>query len=67
MGQLNVNSIRNKFEMLTSFITNIIDFLLYPETKIGEIFPLEQFLVSGFAKPLRFERNSSGDDIVNFY
>ena len=67
MGQLNVNSIRNKFEMLTSFITNKIDFLLYPETKIGEIFPLEQFLVSGFAKPLIFERNSSGDDIVNFY
>ena len=67
MGQLNVNSIRNKFEMLTSFIANKIDFLLYPETKIGEIFPLEQFLVSGFAKPLRFERNSSGDDIVNFY
>ena len=67
MGQLNVNSIRNKFEMLTSFITNKIDFLLYPETKIGEIFPLEQFLVSGFAKPLRFERNYSGDDIVNFY
>ena len=63
MGQLNINSIRNKFEMLTSFITNKIDFLLYPETKIGEMFLLEQFLVSGFAKPLRFGRNSSGGGI----
>ena len=33
IGQLNINSIRNKFEMLTSIITNEIDVLLLSETK----------------------------------
>ena len=36
IGQLNVNSIRNKFEMLTSLIKNEIDILLLSETKIDE-------------------------------
>ena len=33
IGQLNINSIRNNFEMLTSIITNEIDVLLLSETK----------------------------------
>ena len=46
---------RNKFEMLTSVITNEIDVPLMSETKIDEIFPLEQFLIPGFAKSFRQE------------
>ena len=38
--------------MLTSLIKNEIDVLLLSETKIDETFPLDQFLISGFAKPL---------------
>ena len=53
IGQLNISSIRKKFEMLTSFIESEIDILLLSETKLDETFPLEQFLISGFAKPLR--------------
>ena len=34
IGQLNINSIRNKFEKLTSLITKEIDVLLLSETKI---------------------------------
>ena len=30
---------------------------LLSETKLDETFPLEQFLVSGFAKPLRLDSN----------
>ena len=41
IGQLNINLIRNKFEKLTSLITNEIDVLLLSETKIDEAFPLE--------------------------
>ena len=52
IGQLNINSVRNKFEMLTSLIINEIDVFLLSETKIDEKFPLEHFLISGFAKPL---------------
>ena len=50
IGQLNISSIRNKFEMLTSLIVNKIDVLLLSDN-MDETFPLEQFLVSGFAKP----------------
>ena len=65
-GQLNINSIRNKFEMLTSLIANEIDVLLLSETKLDETFPLEQFLISGFAKLLRLDRNSKGGGIMLF-
>ena len=46
--------------MLTPLITKEIDALLLPETKIDETFPLEQFLISGFQKPIRLDRNSRG-------
>ena len=40
IGQLNINPIRNKFETLTSLITNEINVLLLSETKSDEMFPL---------------------------
>ena len=66
IGQLNINLIRNKFAMLTSLIKNKIDVLLLSETKIDETLPSEQFLISGFAKSLRFDRNSRGGSIMLF-
>ena len=48
IGQLNINSIRRKFEMLTSLITNETDVVLLSETKTDEKFPLEQFLIQVF-------------------
>ena len=54
------------FEMLTSLIANETDVLLLSETKLDETFPLEQFLISGFAKPLRLDRNSKGGGIMLF-
>ena len=66
IGQLNINSIRNQFEILTSLIKNKIDVLLLSETKAEETFPLKQFLISGFAKPLRLDRNSRGRGIMLF-
>ena len=52
--------------MLTSLIANETDVLLLSETKLDETFPLEQFLISGFAKPLRLDRNSKGGGIMLF-
>ena len=66
IGQLNINSTRNKLEKLTSLTANEIDVLLLLETKIDETFPLEQFLISGFAKPIRLDRNSRGGGIMLF-
>ena len=46
IGQLNINSIRNKFETLTSLMINEINVLLLSETKSDEMFPLNQVLQS---------------------
>ena len=66
IGKLNINSIRNKFEMLTSLIANKIDVLLLSEAKLDETFPLEKFFISGFAKPFRLDRNSKSGGIMLF-
>ena len=52
--------------MLTYLIANEIHVLLLSKTKLDETFPLEQFLISGFAKPLRLDRNIKGGGIMLF-
>ena len=42
IGQLNINSMTNKFEILTSLIANEIYVLLLSETKLDETFPLRR-------------------------
>ena len=51
IGQLNISSIRNKFEMLTFLITNEIDVLLLSETKMEENFPQKSFLFPVLQNP----------------
>ena len=53
---ININSIRNKFELLFSLVLNNIDVLLISETKIDNTFPVSQFCVPGYSVPLRFDR-----------
>ena len=42
-AQINMNSIRNKFEFLASQIINNVDVLLVPETKLDDSFPTALF------------------------
>ena len=44
--------------MLTSLMANEIYALYLSETKTDKTFPLGQFLISGFAKSLRLDKNS---------
>ena len=60
IGQLNINSIRNKFDFLSSEISPSLDLLLVSETKLDDSFPTAQFLMSGFCKPYRLDRCSNG-------
>ena len=50
LGQLNINSIRNKFSFLASQIGNNLDVLLISETKLDDTFSTAQFLLDGFKK-----------------
>ena len=59
MGQLNVNSVRNKFEYLKPIINLIFDIFLVSETKLDDSFPNSQFSLNGY-KMFRPDRNGSG-------
>ena len=39
IGQLNINSVRNKFESLVRFVDKNLDILMVSETKTDDTFP----------------------------
>ena len=63
-AQINVNSIRNKFQLLASQIINNVDVLTVSETKLYDSFLTAQFLLDGFSKPCRLDRCSNGGGIL---
>ena len=54
-GQIDINSIRNRFEVLFSLASNSIDVLLISETKNDNTLPMSQFCVPGYSVPFRLE------------
>ena len=63
-GQININSIRNMFELLFSLVSNNTDVLLISETNIDNTFPVSQFCVPGYLVPYRLERTENGGGIM---
>ena len=63
-AQLNINSIRNKFESLKEIVSTNVDILLICETKLDSSFPKAQFHIQGFGEPYRFDRNGKGGGIL---
>ena len=66
IAQMNINSIRNKFETLVSPVTSD-NILMIPETKIDESFPLSQFMIDGLSIPYRCDRNAHGGEILVYF
>ena len=60
IGQLNINSLRNKFQFLVDLVHGNIDILVLTETKLDHTFPEKQFLIPGYKKPYRRDRNRNG-------
>ena len=52
IGQLNINSLGNKFESPVQQVMEIIDILMVSETKLNNSFPVIQFLIDGYTPPL---------------
>ena len=65
-AQLNINSIRNKFDYLSDLVKAKVDVLLISETKIDDSFPKGQFLIQGFNAPYRLDRNCQGGGLMLF-
>ena len=63
-GQININSIRNNFELLFSLVSNNTDVLLISATKIDNTFPLSQFCVPAYSVPFRLDRTGNGGSIM---
>ena len=63
IGKLNINSIRNKFDLLVPTVVRNLAILLITETKIDSSFPEPQFEIDGFTTPYRVDRDCRGGGI----
>ena len=64
IDHININSIRNKFEMLSNNTKGNLVILMISETKLDSTFPSNQFTVKEYAAPIWFDRNGSGGGIL---
>ena len=62
IGNLNINSLPNKFEQLK--VLKYVDVLVLTETKLNGFFPKAQFLVDKFSEPYRYDRNRKGGGMI---
>ena len=64
IGNVNINSISNKFNQLKLFVQGKVDILIVTETKLGSTFPTSQFVIDGYNEPYRFDRNRNRDGVL---
>ena len=62
-GNLNINSMSNKFGNLKLITQGNIDILIIAETKTNSTFLLNQFAIQGYSKPYKFDRNRTGGGV----
>ena len=63
-AHLNINSMRNKFDLLVEKVASNIGVLMISETRIDESFPVGHFLLAGFSVPYRSDRDSKGGGVL---
>ena len=66
IAHLIINFLEPRSESLNSLIKNNVDILLVSETKLSDAFPSGQFLIEGYAKPIRLDRNCYGRGLLFF-
>ena len=66
IGQLTINSLRNKFDYLVQQITGNVDIRMVSETKLDNSFPVGQFLILGYGPPIRLDRDIHGGGLMFF-
>ena len=64
LAQLNINSLRNKFDALTLIIKDKVHILVCTETKLDDFFTDAKFSIVGFKAPVRLDRTASGGGII---
>ena len=66
IGQLYINSLRNKFDLLANKIKGNIVVLVISETKLGESFPVGHFWIPGYTFPFRLDCDHHDGGIMVF-
>ena len=64
IGNLNINSLTNKFNLLKETVLEYIDILVITERKLVDTLPNAQFSVSPFSKPFHLNRNRKGGGVM---
>ena len=64
IGHLNINSIRNKIDLLADLVIGNIDILLVSEKKIDDTFATPLFFIPGFSSPFRIDRSIHGGGLL---
>ena len=64
IGNLNINSISNKFYQLKLFVQGKVDILIVTETKLDSTLPTFQFLMEGYSDQYHFDRNRYGGGVL---
>ena len=63
IGHLNVNFFTKKVDAIKTIIPSNVDIMVFSETKLDS-YSIAQFLIEGFGKPFRLDRNAFGGGIL---
>ena len=63
-GQLNINSLKNKFDMVSEIIKGVVDVFMISETKLDNSFPGGQFFRDGYHTSFRYDWNGNRGGIL---
>ena len=63
-GNLNINSINSKFDHMKFLLQEKVYILVLTETKLDNYFPTNQFVIEGYSKPFRLDRNRNGGGLL---
>ena len=63
-GNLNINSVYPEFDQMIFSLQGKVDILILTETKLDESFPTTQFLIEGYSKSFRLDRNRNGGGLL---
>ena len=66
IGNLNIDSLSNKFDQLIEIVLKYVDVVVTMEIKLDDTFLTSQFLVTGFSVPYRLDQNINGGGIMIF-
>ena len=55
ISYLNINSVRNKLDLLEPLVSGLVDVLSIAEIKLDGSFPSSQFTLNGFKNPYRLD------------